>query len=53
MALGEFEMSSRIPGHGGLVNSSKPLTFQFNGKELEHSVPKISGTRYSILFYMI
>lgn len=25
----------------------------FNGKELEHSVPKISGTRYSILFYMI
>ena len=35
MALGEFEMSSRIPGHGGLVNSSKPLTFQFNGKELE------------------
>jgi len=25
----------------------------FNGKELEHSVPKIDGTRYSILFYMI
>jgi len=25
----------------------------FNGKELEHSVPSIIGTRYSILFYMI
>lgn len=25
----------------------------FNGKELFHSVPKIDGTRYSILFYMI
>ena len=25
----------------------------FNGKELEHSVPKILGDRYSILFYMI
>ena len=29
----------------------KPLLF--NGKNLEHSVPFIEGTRYSILFYMI
>ena len=35
MALGEFEMSSRVPGHGSLVNSSKPVKFQFNGKELK------------------
>ena len=28
-------MSSRVPGHGSLVNSSKPVKFQFNGKELK------------------
>ena len=28
-------MSSRVPGHGSLVNSSRPVKFQFNGKELE------------------
>ena len=28
-------MSSRVPGHGSLVNSSNPVKFKFNGKELK------------------
>ena len=49
-SIGEYDGDLHLEGWE--VNTCcRPIIF--NGKQLEHSVPKISGTRYSILFYMI
>lgn len=49
-SIGDYTGDLHI--EGTQINTNcRPIIF--NGKELEHSVPKIEGTRYSILFYMI
>jgi len=49
-SIGEYEGDLHLEDWEVNTNC-RPIIF--NGKELEHSVPSIKGTRYSILFYMI